>query len=274
MIVGSLEPADAGSGQLWRPQQGPDPARRRLHSVAGRRARPGRSPLRQSRQVPALLVLAHHVDATDVPLLVGESRRDEGLDELRRLVLRVHARADADDVRVVVLAAQAGGFLAPGQGGADAVDFVGGDRLAVAGAADDDAQGVGVGGHLAGGQHHVGRVVVLGVVGVGAAVDGFVPGGGQPGGEMVLQFVAGVVAAVAAARSAARAWGAGDKAQRLAPLGRLVAGLAAAQEEIAETVTAELGCPIGFATSVQAALPLGVANNYLGILAGYEFEER
>ncbi|MBW8803356.1 MAG: aldehyde dehydrogenase family protein [Catenulisporales bacterium] len=101
----------------------------------------------------------------------------------------------------------------------------------------------------------------------------------NPATEEVLAVVpaggaADVDAAVAAARSAARAWGAGDKAQRLAPLERLVAGLAAAQEEIAETVTAELGCPIGFATSVQAALPLGVANNYLGILAGYEFEER
>ncbi|NUP52780.1 MAG: aldehyde dehydrogenase family protein [Catenulispora sp.] len=101
----------------------------------------------------------------------------------------------------------------------------------------------------------------------------------NPATEEVLAVVpaggaADVDAAVAAARSAARGWGASTKAERLELLGRLVANLAEAQPEIAETVTAELGAPIGFATSVQAALPLGVANSYLQILADYEFEER
>ena len=85
---------------------------------------------------------------------------------------------------------------------------------------------------------------------------------------------ADVDAAVAAARSAARAWGASHKDYRLEFLGHLVAKLAEAQPELVETVVAELGCPVGFATAVQAALPLGVAESYLRILADYEFEEQ
>ncbi|MFB7667494.1 aldehyde dehydrogenase family protein [Kitasatospora sp. NPDC056138] len=83
-----------------------------------------------------------------------------------------------------------------------------------------------------------------------------------------------VDAAVRAARAAARAWGATGREERLAPLTRLRDGLVARQQEIAETVVAELGAPIGFATAVQAALPLAVAGSYLEILAGYEFEEQ
>ncbi|GHH63684.1 aldehyde dehydrogenase [Kitasatospora indigofera] len=101
----------------------------------------------------------------------------------------------------------------------------------------------------------------------------------DPATEQVLATVpaggpADVDAAVRAARAAARGWGATTPEQRLAPLTRLRDGLAAAQEEIATTVVAELGCPIGFATAVQAGLPLAVADSYLGILAGYGFQER
>ncbi|MEZ0064736.1 aldehyde dehydrogenase (NAD+) [Streptacidiphilus sp. MAP12-20] len=83
-----------------------------------------------------------------------------------------------------------------------------------------------------------------------------------------------VDAAVAAARSAQRAWGATSPETRLGYLTAIRDGLAARQGEIAETVTAELGSPIGFASAVQAALPLGVATTYLDILANYEFTER
>ncbi|MEV6975258.1 aldehyde dehydrogenase family protein [Kitasatospora sp. NPDC093806] len=85
---------------------------------------------------------------------------------------------------------------------------------------------------------------------------------------------ADVDAAVAAARRAARAWGATTAAERLVPLTRLRDGLAAHQEEIAATVVAELGSPIGFATAVHAALPLAVTESYLALLADYVFEER
>ncbi|MBF9071379.1 aldehyde dehydrogenase family protein [Streptacidiphilus fuscans] len=83
-----------------------------------------------------------------------------------------------------------------------------------------------------------------------------------------------VDAAVAAARAAAKAWGATDKETRLRHLTAIRDGLAARQGEIAATVTAELGSPVGFATAVQAGLPLGVASSYLSILADFEFSER
>jgi aldehyde dehydrogenase (NAD+) len=101
----------------------------------------------------------------------------------------------------------------------------------------------------------------------------------NPATEEVLATVpagtpADVDAAVAAARGAARSWGTTPPEERLAYLTLLRDGLAAAQQEIAETVTAELGAPITFATAVQAGLPLAVAQSYLDILAGYEFTEQ
>ncbi|WP_345701576.1 aldehyde dehydrogenase family protein [Kitasatospora terrestris] len=101
----------------------------------------------------------------------------------------------------------------------------------------------------------------------------------DPATETVIATVpagaaADIDAAVAAARAAARGWAATGREERLAALTRLRDGLAAAQAEIAGTVTAELGSPIGFATAVQAGLPLAVASSYLEILAGYAFEER
>ncbi|MCX4751700.1 aldehyde dehydrogenase family protein [Kitasatospora sp. NBC_01287] len=101
----------------------------------------------------------------------------------------------------------------------------------------------------------------------------------NPATERVIATVpagtrADIDAAVAAARAAARAWGATTREERLAPLTRLREGLAARQQEIAETVSAEQGSPIGFALSVQAGLPLAVASSYLELLAGYEFEEQ
>ncbi|GAA2783070.1 aldehyde dehydrogenase family protein [Kitasatospora paracochleata] len=111
------------------------------------------------------------------------------------------------------------------------------------------------------------------------SLDGGVVEVFNPATEQLLATVpaggaADVDAAVAAARAAARAWGATAPGERLAPLGRLRDGLAAAQQEIAETVVAELGSPIGFASSVQAGLPLAVTQSYLELLAAYPFEER
>ncbi|RAG82750.1 aldehyde dehydrogenase family protein [Streptacidiphilus pinicola] len=85
---------------------------------------------------------------------------------------------------------------------------------------------------------------------------------------------ADVDAAVAAARAAQRAWGATGKETRLGFLTALRDGLAARQQEIAATVTAELGAPIGFATAVHAGLPLAVASGYVDLLSGFEFTER
>src|SRR4051812_41124882 len=121
---------------------------------------------RDGREFPRRLVVREHLDAADVALFAGERGTEEGLDELRRLFLGVHAGADGHDVGVVVLAAQRGGLLAPGEHGAYAGDLVRGDLLAVAGAADDDAERARVRHGALGGAEAERRVVVLGVVDV------------------------------------------------------------------------------------------------------------
>ncbi|GJF34219.1 aldehyde dehydrogenase [Kitasatospora sp. NE20-6] len=85
---------------------------------------------------------------------------------------------------------------------------------------------------------------------------------------------ADVDAAVAAARAAAPGWAATTREERLAALTRLRDGLVAHRAEIATTVTAELGTPIGFADAVQAGTPIAVATAYLDVLASYDFEEK
>jgi aldehyde dehydrogenase (NAD+) len=85
---------------------------------------------------------------------------------------------------------------------------------------------------------------------------------------------ADVDAAVRAAREAAADWARSSREDRLERLTRLRDHLAARQEDIARTVVAELGTPIGYATAVQAGMPVAVASAVLEALAGYPFEER
>ncbi|WP_432155667.1 aldehyde dehydrogenase family protein [Streptomyces sp. bgisy153] len=82
-----------------------------------------------------------------------------------------------------------------------------------------------------------------------------------------------VDAAVRAARTALPGWAATAPAERAARLTALRDALAARQEEIAETVTAELGSPIGFSRAVHAAVPIAVAGSYAELAASHGFEE-
>src|SRR5215472_3395150 len=82
-------------------------------------------------QFSGLLVLGEHGDAAGVPLLAAERRGHELLDEAGGLLDRVHARAEADDVGVVVLPGELRGLVAPDDGGARPAHLVGGDDLAV-----------------------------------------------------------------------------------------------------------------------------------------------
>ncbi|EGJ77386.1 putative ribose-5-phosphate isomerase B [Streptomyces sp. Tu6071] len=150
---------------------------------------------RDGGQDAALLVRREHLDAPGVARLLGVRGAEEDLDEGGGLVGRVHPGADRDDVGVVVLAAELRRLDAPGEGAAHALDLVRRDLLAVAAAADDDAEGLGVGRGALGGAEAERRVVVLGVVEVGAAVDGLVAVLGEPFDEVVLEFVARMVGA-------------------------------------------------------------------------------
>ncbi|KUM83574.1 aldehyde dehydrogenase family protein [Streptomyces pseudovenezuelae] len=80
--------------------------------------------------------------------------------------------------------------------------------------------------------------------------------------------------AVRAARAALPAWAATAPAERAARLAALRDVLAARKDEIAETVTAELGSPLKFSQNVHAAVPVAVAASYAELAATHPFEEK
>ncbi len=80
--------------------------------------------------------------------------------------------------------------------------------------------------------------------------------------------------AVAAARAAANAWGATPITERTAYLTKIHAGLVSRTEEIARTITSEVGMPLKLSRRIQAGLPAVVLESYIKILPDYQFEER
>ncbi|MGW3207195.1 aldehyde dehydrogenase family protein [Streptomyces sp. NPDC001135] len=80
--------------------------------------------------------------------------------------------------------------------------------------------------------------------------------------------------AVRAARAALPAWAATPPAERAARLTALRDVLVARKDEIAETVTEELGSPPQFSRAVHAAVPIAVAGSYAELAAGHSFEEK
>ncbi|MER7488230.1 aldehyde dehydrogenase family protein [Streptomyces sp. NPDC126497] len=101
----------------------------------------------------------------------------------------------------------------------------------------------------------------------------------NPADEQVIATVpAGTVedvdAAVRAARAALPAWAATPPAERAARLAALRDVLVARQDEIAGTVTAELGAPLKLSQTVHAGVPIAVAGSYAELAATYAFEER
>jgi hypothetical protein len=132
-----------------------------------------------------------------VALVAGEGLREERPDDRQRLLLGVLAAADRHDLGVVVLAREPGGVQVPGQGGADALDLVRGDLLAVARPAQDDPEGVEPrvpvrpdGARCADAER---GVVVEGVVLGGAVVDEVVAGGDELLDQVAGEVQAGVV---------------------------------------------------------------------------------
>ncbi|WP_455358103.1 aldehyde dehydrogenase family protein [Streptomyces sp. SYSU K21746] len=101
----------------------------------------------------------------------------------------------------------------------------------------------------------------------------------NPADEQVIgQVPAGtaedVDAAVRAARTALPGWAATPPAERAARIAALRDVLVARKDEIAETVTAELGSPLGFSQMVHAGVPIAVAGSYAELAASYSFEEK
>ncbi|MDN5920459.1 MAG: aldehyde dehydrogenase family protein [Pseudonocardia sp.] len=80
--------------------------------------------------------------------------------------------------------------------------------------------------------------------------------------------------AVAAARGAFPAWAATTRPERAEYLRRLHDGLAKRAEEIAETISKDVGTPMRIASRIQAALPQTDVATYIEILEGDEPEEK
>ena len=80
--------------------------------------------------------------------------------------------------------------------------------------------------------------------------------------------------AVRAARAAFDAWSRTTPAERADYLLKIQAGLAARSTEIAETIAAEVGMPIGLSTMIQAGLPTLTFGSAAQLATSYAFEEQ
>jgi len=80
--------------------------------------------------------------------------------------------------------------------------------------------------------------------------------------------------AVDAARAAFDFWAATGVAERAAFLTKLHQGLVERSDDIAATVTAEVGMPLKLSQRIQAGLPAAVMQSYAAMIADYPLEER
>lgn len=80
--------------------------------------------------------------------------------------------------------------------------------------------------------------------------------------------------AVAAARTAFTSWAATPVTTRGGFLDKLHQGLVARAEEIAQTISAEVGMPLKLSRRIQAGLPAAVMSSYARLAEDYAFEER
>jgi aldehyde dehydrogenase (NAD+) len=95
--------------------------------------------------------------------------------------------------------------------------------------------------------------------------------------EVIAAVPAGTAAdvdqAVAAATVAFPGWAATDPRERAAVVKRVSEGLQARVGEVADTITAEMGAPIGLSRSAQAGLPIAVAASVAGLAADFPWTE-
>ncbi|MEW2480412.1 aldehyde dehydrogenase family protein [Mycobacterium sp. NPDC049093] len=94
--------------------------------------------------------------------------------------------------------------------------------------------------------------------------------------EVIAEVVAGtaadVDAAVAAARAAFPAWSATPVGERADYLTAIAGKLAERSEDLARTVSSEMGCPITISRAIQLGLPLNSFAEAANIVREYEFE--
>lgn len=78
--------------------------------------------------------------------------------------------------------------------------------------------------------------------------------------------------AVAAAKAAFASFSQSSRDERIALIEKIIAAYSARLNEVAETISEEMGAPMGLAKAAQAPIGLAHMNTVLGILRDYEFE--
>lgn len=96
----------------------------------------------------------------------------------------------------------------------------------------------------------------------------------KPCGRVPAGTVDDVDRAVRAARAAFDHWAAVVPAERAAAIAQIAAKLNERKEEIAQTISTELGMPISLATTIQAGLPTGVMASYAELVGEIQWEEK
>ncbi|MFF3750983.1 aldehyde dehydrogenase family protein [Streptomyces sp. NPDC002018] len=111
------------------------------------------------------------------------------------------------------------------------------------------------------------------VPGTGATIEVVNPATGAVVASVAAGTAADVDRAVAAATAALPAWAATTPAERAAVLWRVSEGLKSRTEEIAATITAEMGAPIQLSRFAQAGLPIAVTEAVAGLAADFPWTE-
>ncbi|HVN83700.1 MAG TPA: aldehyde dehydrogenase family protein [Candidatus Binatia bacterium] len=105
------------------------------------------------------------------------------------------------------------------------------------------------------------------------AMDVINPATEEAIGRISLGSAADVDKAVAAARAAFETFGRTSREERVALLERIIAGYMARMEEIAETISSEMGAPLWLAKAAQAPSALAHFSQALEVLKSYAFVE-
>ncbi|WP_327108102.1 aldehyde dehydrogenase family protein [Nonomuraea glycinis] len=119
--------------------------------------------------------------------------------------------------------------------------------------------------HWIGGRHVAGTALLIDVVNPAT-------------GEVIAQVPAGTTVdvdhAVAAANAAFAGWAATDPAERAQVVGRIADGLRGRTEEIAATITSEMGAPITLSRTAQVAFPVAVAASFAALAPDFAWTEQ
>jgi len=99
------------------------------------------------------------------------------------------------------------------------------------------------------------------------------PATGEVAAEIPAGTAADVERAVAAARVAFARWSATPVEERAAVVQRISDGLAARRDEIADTITAEMGSPTTFARKVQATMPQAISAGVAALAGDFPWTE-